>query len=409
MSEALLQRRADRSIAILYIDLDHFKAVNDTLGHPVGDRLLVMASGRLCACLRDDDPVARLGGDEFAVVLNSARGREEAAALAERIIQSLGQPYDIDGQHAAIGVSIGIALAPRDGEDTDSLMKSADLALYRAKRDGRNTHCFFEPEMDERVQERRALEIALRKAIASESLELHYQPLVNIQTGQVEEFEALLRWNDPVRGQISPAVFIPLAEETSLINEISSWVLRRACKDAAAWPSHVRVAVNISPLSFRTRSLPLIVITALDESGLRPDRLELEITEGVLLSDTESTLQTLSQLQNIGVRIAMDDFGTGYSSLSYLRKFNFDKIKIDRSFVNALDHTKDSRAIIRAVSGLCTSLGIEITAEGVETEEQLHTLREEGCTQVQGYLLGRPGPASSVASYFEQPPRLMKA
>ncbi len=344
--------------------------------------------------------MARLGGDEFAVVMNGNPSIDEVERLAKRIIENVGKPYDIDGQQVVIGVSIGIAIAPSDGEDADRLMQGADMALYRAKRDGRNMHCFFEPEMDARMQERRVLEVALRKAISEEVLEVHYQPLVNIATNEVEEFEALLRWTDPARGPISPEIFIPLAEETGLINELSSWVLRRACDDAVSWPAHIRVAVNISPLQFRTRTLVLNVISALEASGLRPDRLELEITEGVLLNDTQATLQTLQQLQDIGVRIAMDDFGTGYSSLSYLRKFNFNKVKIDRSFVSALDKTKDSRAIIRAVSGLCNSLGIEITAEGVETEKQLKTLREEGCTQVQGYLLGRPGPASSVGAYF---------
>jgi predicted signal transduction protein with EAL and GGDEF domain len=298
-------------------------------------------------------------------------------------------------------------MAPGDDVDADRLMKSADLALYRAKADGRNTHCFFEPEMDARMQERRTLELALRKAIASDALEVHYQPLVNIRTNQVEEFEALLRWTDPERGLISPEIFIPLAEETGIIGELSLWVMQQACRDAVTWPDHIRVAVNISPLQFRTRTLVLNVISALEASGLPPDRLELEITEGVLLHDTASTLQTLRQLQDIGVRIAMDDFGTGYSSLSYLRKFNFIKVKIDRSFVSALDKTKDSRAIIRAVSGLCSSLGIEITAEGVETEAQLATLREEGCTQVQGYLLGRPGPPASVSAHFDRPPGLI--
>jgi diguanylate cyclase (GGDEF)-like protein len=399
-NNSLARRRPDHTLAVLYMDLDHFKAVNDTLGHPFGDRLLIMASERLCACLGEHDHVARLGGDEFAVIMNSDPSPDEAAAFATRVIDAVSQPYEIDGQQAVIGVSIGIAMAPMDGEDADRLMKAADLALYRAKKEGRNTHCFFEPEMDARMQERRALELALRHAVAAGMLELHYQPLVAIETKDVEEFEALLRWTDPVRGRIPPDVFIPLAEETGLINQIGAWVLKQACSDAASWPDHIRVAVNISPMQFRTRTLVLNVLAALNAADLPAHRLELEITEGILLNDTEATLQILQQLHEIGVRIAMDDFGTGYSSLGYLRKFNFDKVKIDRSFVSELDDASDSRAIIRAVSGLCTSLGIEITAEGVETEEQLMTLREEGCTQVQGYLLGRPGPASSVASYF---------
>jgi diguanylate cyclase (GGDEF)-like protein len=399
--EALMRRKSQQTLAMLYIDLDHFKSVNDTLGHPVGDRLLVLASQRLCACLRDHDHIARLGGDEFAVLLNSNPSPDETAVLADRIIESVAKPYEIDGQQAIIGVSIGVAMAPTDGTDADRLMQSADMALYRAKKEGGNVYCFFEPEMDARMHERRCLELALRKAIASNGLQVYYQPLVGVKSNQVEEFEALLRWDDPERGSIPPAVFIPLAEETGLINEIGSWVLKRACHDAVTWPEEISVAVNISPLQFRTRTLVLNVLSALESSGLRPDRLELEITEGVLLNDTESTLATLKQLQELGVRIAMDDFGTGYSSLSYLRKFNFNKVKIDRSFVGELDKTKDSLAIIRAVSGLCASLGIDITAEGVETPEQLTTLREEGCTQIQGYLIGRPSPASDLPAYFQ--------
>ncbi|HEY7645847.1 MAG TPA: EAL domain-containing protein [Hyphomicrobiales bacterium] len=398
---SLARLRPEHALAVLCLDLDHFKSVNDALGHPFGDRLLVMASERLCTCLREHDHVARLGGDEFAVIMNSNPTPDDAAALAARIINTVGEVYEIDGQQAVIGVSIGIAMAPTDGTDADHLMKAADMALYRAKKDGRNIHCFFEPEMDARMQERRSLELALRQAVAAGGLELYYQPLIGMDSNEVEEFEALLRWNDPLRGQISPSVFIPLAEETGLINEIGAWVLKQACKDAASWPDHIRLAVNISPLQFRTRTLLLNVISALSAAGLPPHRLELEITEGVLLNDTDATLQILNQLHDLGVRIAMDDFGTGYSSLGYLRKFNFDKIKIDRSFVNELDHTSDSRAIIRAVSSLCGSLGIDITAEGVETEDQLRALRQEGCTQAQGYLLGRPAPVASVASYFE--------
>jgi diguanylate cyclase (GGDEF)-like protein len=400
-AESLIRRKPQHTLALLYIDLDHFKAVNDTLGHPVGDSLLILVSKRLCACLREDDHVARLGGDEFAIVLNSNPPPDETTALAERIIESVAKPYEINGQQVIVGVSIGVAMAPIDGTDADRLMQSADMALYRAKREGGNVHCFFEPEMDARMHERRCLELALRKAVASNALQVYYQPLVGVKSNQVEEFEALLRWNDPERGSIPPSVFIPLAEETGLINEIGSWVLKRACQDAVTWPEEISVAVNISPLQFRTRTLVLNVVSALESSGLKPNRLELEITEGVLLNDTESTLATLKQLQQLGVRIAMDDFGTGYSSLSYLRKFNFNKVKIDRSFVGELDKTADSLAIVRAVSGLCASLGIDITAEGVETPEQLKTLREEGCTQIQGYLIGRPCPASDVPAYFE--------
>jgi diguanylate cyclase (GGDEF)-like protein/PAS domain S-box-containing protein len=401
--EALsMSRSGGETAALLYLDLDQFKTVNDTLGHPIGDKLLISVADRLRNQLSDRDHVARLGGDEFAVLLAGRTTAAQAADLANRIISAIGEPFDISGQFIFIGVSIGIAMAPVDADDADLLMKHADMALYRAKQDGRNVYRFFETAMDKEMQTRRELEIDLRHALVNEEFQVHYQPLFNLQGGQIEGFEALLRWPHPRQGFISPAEFIPIAEETGLISGIGSWVLRQACLEAAKWPKHIRVAVNVSPVQFRTRTLVLEVIAALGASGLSANRLEIEITEGVLLQDTEATLSILSELQRLGVRIAMDDFGTGYSSLSYLRKFRFDKVKIDRAFVQDLNKGQDKLAVVRAVTGLCTSLGIATTAEGVESEEQLLALKAEGCTQAQGYYTGRPMPASQATALLMQ-------
>ncbi len=396
-NEVLGRLGEEEQAALLYVDLDDFKTVNDTLGHPIGDRLLGEVAGRLTAAIGEGDVVSRLGGDEFAVVQTGLFQPMAATDLAARLIASLSEPYEIDGHQIVIGASIGIAVAPDDATESDVLLKNADLALYRAKREGRGVHRFFEPEMDARMQHRRALEFDLRRALDNGEFEVFYQPLVGADTTRIHGFEALLRWHHPERGLVSPADFIPLAEETGLIGAIGAWVLRTAACEAATWPGDVHVAVNISPVQFKNRVLTLDVLAALGVSGLKAGRLELEITEGVLLTDTEATLETLDQLREIGVRIAMDDFGTGYSSLSYLRKFAFDKIKIDQSFVRDLERTADSLAIIRAVTGLCSSLGITTTAEGVETEAQMLRLRAEGCTQLQGYYFGRPMPAADAA------------
>ncbi|MDR3372458.1 MAG: EAL domain-containing protein [Ancalomicrobiaceae bacterium] len=383
-------------IAILFVDLDQFKPVNDTLGHAIGDRLLVAVAKRLRKILGDGDHIARLGGDEFALLLDNNPRPEQAAALAERLVAELSQPFDVDGHHVAIGASVGISFGPTDGIEADQLIKNADLALYRAKREGRGTHRFFEAEMDRQMQVYRALEMDLRKAVVSNELEIYYQPLVGLEGNNIEGFEALLRWRHPIRGFVAPAEFIPLAEESGLIGQIGAWVLKQACIDALAWPAEVRVAVNVSPVQFRCRALVLDIVAALGASNLDPQRLELEITEGVLLNDTTTTLETLNQIRALGVRVVMDDFGTGYSSLGYLRKFTFDKVKIDQTFVRDLDRTMDSLAIIRAVNGLCDSLGIPTTAEGVETEEQLQALRKEGCRQAQGFLFSRALPLSAA-------------
>jgi len=390
-------RRTGRPLAVHCIDLDHFKSVNDTLGHPVGDELLRMVADRLKQNLNETSLVARLGGDEFAVIQTEVAHPDEASGLAGKLISALSAHYNIRGHEVVIGASIGIALAPGDGNDCDALLRNADMALYRAKADGRGAAHFFEPEMDRRIQARRMLELDLRKAYANGEFELYYQPLINLAENRVSGFEALLRWRHPKRGMVSPAEFIPLAEEIGLIGPLGEWVLRQACTEAARWPDDLHIAVNLSPVQFRSRTVVQAVMTALAYSRLAPQRLELEITESVLLADTEANLATLHKLREIGVRISMDDFGTGYSSLSYLRSFPFDKIKIDRSFVNDLTQRPDCMAIIHAVVGLGESLGISTTAEGVETPEQLERLRAEGCTEAQGFLFSAPCPASEVA------------
>jgi diguanylate cyclase (GGDEF)-like protein/PAS domain S-box-containing protein len=387
----------DGRVAVLCLDLDHFKEINDSLGHPIGDDLLKDVACRLRTSVREGDTVARLGGDEFAIVQAGIDLQaSESSSLAERLVEILGAPYDIQGHQLNIGVSIGIAFAPNDGEDPDQLLKNADMALYRAKEDGRGTYRFFEPGMDARAQARRLLEIDLRAALTRDEFEVHYQPIHDLNKDQITAFEGLIRWKHPLRGMISPMDFIPLAEETGLITQLGDWILRKACMDAATWSREVRVAVNLSPVQFKNSNLMQSVISALAASGLAPERLELEITESVLLQDSEATLAALHKLRSFGVKISMDDFGTGYSSLSYLRSFPFDKIKIDRSFVHELATRDDSMAIVRAVTGLGKSLGISIVAEGVETNEQLGLLRTEGCTEVQGFLFSRPRPAQDV-------------
>ena len=398
LDEALegVRRQGDGRLAVHCLDLDYFKSVNDTLGHPIGDRLLQAVADRFRWFLRESDTVARLGGDEFAVIQTAIGEPEEASKLAARLTEAISRPYKIDGHQVVIGVSIGIAVAPENGCDPDVLLKNADVALYRAKADGRNTFRFFEHEMDARLQARRLLELDLRKALTAGEFELFYQPLVDLRSNAISGFEALMRWHHPDRGMVSPAEFIPLAEEIGLIVPLGEWLLRQACCEAATWPDHLTIAVNLSPVQFKSRNLVSAVVSALASSGLEPSRLELEITESVLLHDSDANLATLYQFRNLGVRIAMDDFGTGYSSLGYLQKFPFDKIKIDRSFIREIEERPQSRAIVRAVAGLGASLGISTTAEGVETEDQLECLREEGCTEVQGYLFSRPVPASEL-------------
>jgi diguanylate cyclase (GGDEF)-like protein/PAS domain S-box-containing protein len=391
----------DRKFAVLCFDLDRFKIVNDTLGHIFGDKLLRQVAERLRPCLREGDAVARMGGDEFAIIQGSLTEPTEITALAARLIETINAPFDLDGHHVVVGASIGIAVAPTDAPDADQLLKNADMALYRAKAEGRGTYRFFEPKMDALMRARRVLELDLRKALINGEFELYYQPLVNLATDEISAFEALLRWNHPERGLVAPLEFISLAEETALIVPIGEWVLRQACREAVKWPSRISVAVNVSPAQFTRPNLSQVVMSALAASGLAAQRLELEITESVLLLGTDSTLVTLHQLREMGVRISMDDFGTGYSSLSYLRSFPFDKIKIDRSFVHDVSSNGDSMAIIRAVTGLGASLRMTTTGEGVETQEELDYLKREGCIEAQGYFFSQPRPASEIYKMLE--------
>ena len=392
----LAQLPQNQRFAVLCLDLDRFKIVNDTLGHLYGDMLLRQVAERITGCLREGDTLARLGGDEFAILQGSIKQPNDVIALADRIFEAAEAPFDLDGNQVVVGTSIGIAIAPTDAVEADQLLKNADMALYRAKADGRGAYQFFEREMDALMQARRALEVDLRKALVNGEFEVYYQPIISLESQAITGVEALVRWNHPGRGLVAPSEFIPLAEETGLIVPIGEWVLRQACGEAMKWPSHISLAVNLSPAQFKMRNLSQIVIGALAQSGISPRRLELEITESVLLVDNATTLETLHQLRNLGVRISMDDFGTGYSSLSYLRSFPFDKIKIDQSFIRNLASSSDSQAIVRAVTGLGSSLGMKTTGEGVETQEECDYLMRHGCTEAQGYFFGRPKPAGEV-------------
>ncbi len=396
METRLSELGRHQKFAVLCFDLDRFKNVNDTLGHASGDQLLRNVADRTRKCLRDGDMLARLGGDEFVILQTHVNQAEDTSALASRLIEDIGAPFDLDGHQVVVGVSIGIALAPGDAIEPDQLLKSADMALYRAKAEGKGAYRFFEPEMDRLMQARRSLEGDLRNALSNNEFELYYQPLINLQTENICGFEALLRWKHPQRGLIPPLDFIPLAEETNLIVPIGEWVIRQACMEATKWPKEITIAVNLSPTQFKMRNLSQMVMSALAHSGLTPARLELEITESVLLVENASTLKILHQLRSLGVRISMDDFGTGYSSLSYLRSFPFDKIKIDRSFVHDLQQSEDSKAIVRAVTALGASLGMITTGEGVETREEVEYLRREGCIEAQGYFFSKPKPAAEV-------------
>jgi diguanylate cyclase (GGDEF)-like protein/PAS domain S-box-containing protein len=396
LRQTLTRLKQGEQVAVFGLDLDRFKDVNDAYGHAVGDLLLKAVAGRLRQCIRDTDMVARLGGDEFAVMQVGTAQPTDATSLASRLIEVVGAPYELGDDQVTVELSIGIALAPDDGLDPEQLLKNADMALYRAKSDGQGLYRFFEPEMDARMQARRRLEIDLRHAIANGEFELFYQPLVAMQTEHVTGFEALIRWHHPKRGMIPPLQFISVAEETGLIVPIGDWVLQQACAEAVTWPSDVKIAVNLSPIQFKSKGLLLSVMSALAASGLSAKRLELEITESALLYDGDATISILDELRGLGVRISMDDFGTGYSSLSYLRKFPFDKIKIDQSFIFDMSEHNDSLAIVRAVIAMGSGLGIATTAEGVETAEQFKQLKLEGCTEVQGYLFSPPRPASEV-------------
>jgi diguanylate cyclase (GGDEF)-like protein len=396
LEQSLKAIRPGEQLAVLYLDIDEFKSVNDALGHPIGDELLKGVAERLRGCLKETDVAARLGGDEFAVIQTAIKDRLETTQLVDEIHSAIRQPLECMGHLITTDASIGIAVAPGDGVDLDQLLKNADLALYGAKGDGRRTYRFFEAGMDQRARARRSLELELRQAISDGSLEIYYQPVVNIEDGKVSSCEALLRWRHPERGMISPAEFIPIAEDSGLINQLGLWVLNTACAEAVTWPDHVRVAVNVSPVQFRSHSLALNVAAALAACGLPASRLELEITEAVLIRDDEAALDMLHQLRKLGVRIALDDFGTGYSSLSYLQRFPFDKIKIDRSFIRDIAGPGASSSIVQAVVNIAAASDMTTTAEGVETEQQRNLLYILGCTEMQGYLFSPAIPAVEV-------------
>ena len=386
------------SLAVLMLDLDRFKDVNDTLGHPAGDALLKSVAARLRRCVGDTTLVARLGGDEFAVIDYVTDPVAEAGVLAEKIRKALSEPIDLGHHRVTTTTSIGIAIAPRDGTDSDEILRSADLALYSAKSGGRGSFRFFEPELDRLLQTRRSLERDMRSALANGEFELHYQPFIHVASGETCGFEALLRWHHPQRGMVSPAQFIPLAEETGLIVPLGEWVMRTACAEAAKWPDDLKIAINLSPVQFRSPELVPVIVQALANAGVSPDRLELEVTETAIIQDSEAVFAALSQLHDLGVRIALDDFGTGYSSLSFLQKFPFDKVKIDRSFVSELaGATDESRRIARAIVRFAVSLGKTTTAEGVETREQLDILRADACVEVQGFHFSPPVESEKVA------------
>ena len=400
--EHALGRRIHRQeiVAVHHLDLDQFKAVNDTFGHPAGDKLLKVVADRLRGLVRETDTIARMGGDEFVIVQAPIKDPAEATSLAEQIIRLMSEPFDLDGHQAVIGASIGIAVGPGDGLRPDKLLRNADLALYRAKGDGRGTFCFFEPAMDLQMQTRRIMEQDLRKALPAGEFELYYQPVVNLASNEISGFEALIRWNHPRQGMVAPVTFIPLAEEIGFIVPMGEWVIRQACATAAQWPGNLHVAVNISAAQFRSPGLMQVIVGALAASGLHPTRLEIEITETVLLHNKEATLVVLHQLRALGIRIALDDFGTGYSSLTYLQCFPFDKIKIDRSFVKDITENTGSLNIVRAVAALAKGMGMTATAEGVETGEQLDRIASEGCTEMQGFLFSRPLPAKEIERLF---------
>lgn len=403
LEKTFQQLHNGKKFAVLCLDLDRFKGVNDTLGHSIGDKLLNAVAKRLANCVKEHDFVARFGGDEFAIIQANLDRPEDGGKLAERIIERISTTYEIENQQIDIGVSIGVAIAPTDGTNVDQLLKNADLAMYRAKEDGRGAYRFFEPEMDARIQARRALELELRSALVAGQLQLYYQPLVNPRSGEVRCFEALLRWFHPRLGEIPPSEFIPLAEESGLIGSLGEWVLRSACADAAKWPKQFRVAINLSPIQFRNLNLVKIVFSSLAASGLAASRLEIEITESLLLEDDSKTIAMLHEFHSLGIRIVMDDFGTGFSSLNYLRSFPFDKIKIDKSFIHDMAKGGDAVTIVKAIVDLARNLKIDVVAEGVETAEQLEYLISEGCTEVQGHYFSAAKPIECFEKVFAQP------
>ncbi len=399
LAELLLPGRS-RDFGLMCIDLDRFKVVNDSFGHAAGDEYLISVAARMEKCMDENALIARWGGDEFVIAAPGISDEAQAGAIAGRLIEAIRAPLQLAAHEFLPGCSIGIALVGSDGETAESLMRNADLALYRAKSEGRGGYRVFDADLERAMQFKRALEVDMRAALTSQQFFVVYQPILNAATRRLEGFEALLRWRHPQRGLISPLDFILLAEETGLIGEIGEFVLREACREAASWPNHLKVAINLSPLQVQKVTLPLTLAKVLEETGLWPHRLELEVTESVLLHDKAENRQTLTNLRAMGARVSLDDFGTGYSSLSYLRSFPFDRIKIDQSFVFTLETKSESLAIIRAVTQLAASLGMTTTAEGVETEAQLETLIACGCHSVQGYLFGKPMTAEATASFI---------
>lgn len=392
--------KPDDDVALIFFDLDHFKAINDTLGHPIGDKLLQMIARRLETLAKPGDLLARIGGDEFALLLTGARAHD-VAEVADAIVEQVGDPFMVDDHNIITGVSVGVAAWSPDMADANQLLKYADLALYSAKGDGRNRVACFEKGMDIAAEARRNLELDLRASLSRDEMRLHYQPLVDLKTQKKIGYEALLRWVHPERGVVMPDDFIGVAEETGMIVQLGEWVIRKALDDAAIWDENLTVAINLSPTQMRSASLVSTIVNALARSGVDPNRLELEITESILMQDSEANIRTLHTLRNLGIRISLDDFGTGYSSLNYLRSFPFDKIKIDRCFVSEIDTREDCRAIIRSVIGLAQNLGMTTTAEGVEREDQVDELRIEGCDQVQGFLYGK---AEALGEYTDLRP-----
>ncbi len=392
----------DAVTALFWLDLDRFKTINDALGHPIGDALLCQVGARLKRSLREEDVVARLGGDEFALLQTDCRDERQAAELARRLIEVLAIPFDVEGHHVVIGVSIGIVFAPRDGDGVDDLLKKADIALYRAKDAGRSTHRFFRPDMEARSEVRHALEEDLRLAIHNDQLRLHYQPQVSLRSGRIVGFEALLRWHHPRFGHMPPHEVVALAEETGLIVPLGFWALKQATADATTWPEDVTVSVNISAVQFRHTNLVDLVSDALAMSGLAPERLDLELTESIVMEDSRTTITKLRKLRKLGIHLSMDDFGTGYSSLNRLRHLPFDRLKVDRSFVRELGGNRDDAAIVRAIVTLGKNLGMQVIAEGVETDAQLAQLHMESCDIAQGYFFGRPVPSTEIGRQLGQ-------
>jgi diguanylate cyclase (GGDEF)-like protein len=409
-NRVLLWERIEESLArrgeeqnVLCLDLDRFKDVNDSLGHATGDALLRAVAERLRSCVAAGDTLARLGGDEFAVVCTTKSVRVDGESLATAIESALHAPFDVNGHSLMVHASIGISSCPTDAETADKLLKYADLAAYNAKSQGRGTFRFFEPEMDARLEARRKLEADLRKAVDNNELELFYQPVMSLVTNQITGFEALLRWRHPERGLVSPADFIPVAEETSLIVSMGEWAIRAACAEAAKWPEHISLSINLSAVQFKSAHLVHVILITLASTGLRPSRLELEITETVMMQDERAAVEILNQLRTFGMRVALDDFGTGFSSLSYLQRYPFDRVKVDRSFIAALSDQKgNALAIVQAAVNLGTTLGMVVTAEGVETEQQREHVRAVGCTESQGYLLSPPVPAHELEQFFHR-------